>query len=143
MDLTLEHTVNADAASRLTGITTFTNDYSARFRWMVTKSTQAAFISQLQEMTGLISKENVTTELRPRRIQRDNEDLQNITKQILDTNNLFQTHDASEVLYNISTGKGTTEKIRESLLNVPTKEKLNTRNSSMLARVILKSLKGQ
>ena len=29
----------------------------------------------------------------------------------------------SEVLYNINTGKGTTEEIRESLLNVPTKGK--------------------
>ena len=31
-DLTLEQTINADAASRLTGITPFTNDYSARLR---------------------------------------------------------------------------------------------------------------
>ena len=123
VDLTLEQTINADAASRLTGITSFTNDYSARLRWMETKATRASFISLLQEMTGLVSKEDVTAELRPRRIQRDNEDLRKITKQILDTSNLFETLNASEVLYNISTGKGTDEEVRESLLNVPTKGK--------------------
>ena len=87
VDLTLEQTINADAASRLTGITAFTNDYYARLRWMITKSTRASFISLIQEMAGLISKEDVTSELRERRIRRDNEDLQKIMKQIQDTNN--------------------------------------------------------
>ena len=63
VDLTLEQTINADAACRLTGITSFTNDYSARLRWMITKATRASFITLLQEMTGLINKEDVTPEL--------------------------------------------------------------------------------
>jgi len=33
IDLTLEQTVNADAARKLTGITYFTNSISARQRW--------------------------------------------------------------------------------------------------------------
>ena len=70
VDLTLEQTINADAASRLTGITSFTNDYSARLRWMITKATRASFITLLQEMTGLINKEDVTPELSQRRTQR-------------------------------------------------------------------------
>ena len=41
----------------------------------------------------------------------------------MDTSNPFETHNASEVLYNISTGKGTDEEVRESLLNVPTEGK--------------------
>lgn len=63
VDLTLEQTVNADAASRLTGITSATNSYSARLRWMITKSTRASFTSLVQEMAGLIEKDDVAAEL--------------------------------------------------------------------------------
>ena len=37
VDMTLEQTVNADAASRLTGISSFMQSNNARKRWMVTK----------------------------------------------------------------------------------------------------------
>ena len=50
VDLTLEQTVNADAASRRTGISAATNNYSSRLRWMVTKSTRAAVVSMAQDM---------------------------------------------------------------------------------------------
>lgn len=73
-DVALEQTINADAASRLTGITSFTNDYSARLRWTITKATRASFITLLQEMARLITKEDFTLELHLRRIQQDNED---------------------------------------------------------------------
>ena len=123
VNLTLEQTINADAASRMIGIKSFTNDYSARLRWMVTKATRASFITSLQEMTGLITKEDITTELHPRRIERDNADLQKIITQICNTNNPFQQNLAPETLYNISTGKGAREDIKKSLLGVPTKGK--------------------
>ena len=42
VDLTLEQTVNADAASRQTGLVLATNNYCARLRWMLTKSSRAA-----------------------------------------------------------------------------------------------------
>ena len=71
VDLTLKQTVNADAASWLTGITSGTNSYSARLRWMITKSTSASFTSLVQEMAGLIKKDDVAAELRPARIERD------------------------------------------------------------------------
>ena len=123
VDLTLEQTINADAASRLTGITAFTNDYSARLRWMITKSTRASFITLLHEMAGMITKEDVTGELQPKQIQRDGEDLRKIIKHICDTNNPFDINNAPETLYNISTGKGASEEIKQSLLAVPTKGK--------------------
>ena len=74
-DLTLGQIINADAASHLTGITAFTNDYSARWRWMIKKSTRVSFISLLHNMAGMITKEYVTAELQPKRIQRDGEHL--------------------------------------------------------------------
>ena len=65
VDLTLEQTINADAASRLTGINSFTNNYTARLRWMITKSTLASFITSLLEMTGLNTKEDATQYVQP------------------------------------------------------------------------------
>ena len=41
--LTLDQTISADAASRLTGVTSATNSYSARLRWMITESTHSLF----------------------------------------------------------------------------------------------------
>ena len=123
VDLTLEQTINADAASRLTGINSFTNNYAARLRWMITKSTRASFITSLLDMTGLNTKEDATQYVQPSRIRRDNEDLQKILKHICDTNNPFYENPEPDTLYNISTGKGVNEEIRKSLLQVPTKGK--------------------
>ena len=53
VDLTLEQTVNADAASRMTGYTASTNSYSGRLRWSVTKGGRAALISALYQMAGI------------------------------------------------------------------------------------------
>jgi hypothetical protein len=51
--LTIEQTVNTDAASRRTDLSSVTNNYSARMGWMLTKSARAAIISSVQEMVGL------------------------------------------------------------------------------------------
>lgn len=121
VDLTLEQTINADAASRLTGITSCTNSYSARLRWMVTKSTRASFVRLLEEMVGLNNSDEATAELMPKRIARDNRDLIKITQQIKDTQNPFlqPTTDNTELLVNISTGKAVSQEIKDVLLNVP------------------------
>ena len=79
--------MNADAASRLTGIVSATNNYAARLRWMITKSTRASFISLTQEMSGMISTNDVSAEQRPSRIERDRKDLNKILKQIEESRN--------------------------------------------------------
>ena len=123
VDLTLEQTVNTDAASRLTGISSATNSYTARLRWMVTKSTRASFISLVQEMAGLIVNDDVAAELRPARIDRDMRDLKKVMRQIEDSRNPFEmeveTEASQKKLFNINTGKATSDEIRESLLRIP------------------------
>jgi len=79
VDLTLEQTVNADAASRMTGMSSFTNNYSARLRWMLTKSARAAVISSVQEMAGLRGTADPTAELQGARIKRDCSDLRKVS----------------------------------------------------------------
>lgn len=122
VDLTLEQTVNADAASRLTGITSATNSYSARMRWMITKSTRASFTSLVQEMAGLIEKDDVSAELRPSRMERDVSDLKKVMNHIQDSCNPFEMDEeaqSKDKLFNINTGKATSPEICESLLKIP------------------------
>ena len=60
MDLTLEQTVNADAASRLTRIASFSKSVSARRRWMVTRSVRSELVSHLMEKSGQKPKSRVS-----------------------------------------------------------------------------------
>ena len=61
----------------------FTNNFAARLRWMVTKSTRASFVSLVQEMAGISHKEDTKAELKPSRMSRDNRDLERVQEQIL------------------------------------------------------------
>ena len=69
IDLTLEQTVNADASSHLS---TMTNNYSARFRWMATNAIRASFVNLIEEMAGLVATKDGTVELQPSRIRHHN-----------------------------------------------------------------------
>ena len=107
VDLTLEQTINADAASRLTLVTSTTNNYAARLRWMLTKSTRASITNQLQDMVGMVSKEDISAELKPHRIQRDSSDLSKVLEQMRGSYNPFvKEEEPSTTLFNIHTGKG-------------------------------------
>ena len=80
VDLTLEQTVNRDAASRQTGIAAFTQCVKTRKRWTITRTVRGAVVGCLHEMAGLTIREETSQELKPYRIVRDNSDLQNIIK---------------------------------------------------------------
>lgn len=53
IDLTLEQTINANAANKLKGISAFTNSLNARHKWSETHSTRMAIITELMEFLGL------------------------------------------------------------------------------------------
>ena len=116
VDLTLEQTINADAASRMTGYTDATNNYSARLRWSATKGARAALIGAMLDMAGLNATGDDQSHVSHSRIARDNKDLQNLLKTVDGFANPFTV--ASETLVNIQTGKAATNEITESLLNV-------------------------
>ena len=124
VDLTLEQTINADAASRRTGLSSVTNSYSARLRWMLTKSARAAVMSSVQEMAGLSGIDEPTADLKGARVKRDNNDLRKVVRQIQDTCNPFSNSAGeSPKLFNISTGKAATEETKACLLGVQTRGK--------------------
>ena len=115
-ELTLEQTINADAASRLTGIAAFTSSADARTRWMVTHSARSSHKGHLLEMAGLKPKEDSSKELRRHRIERDHEDLSKITSFMQDTLNPFTTNSDDDNIYCLTTGKAATDGVKMDLL---------------------------
>ena len=89
VDLTLEQTINADAASRLTGIAAFSYSDPARRRWMLTRGARSGIVGGLFEKAGLKTAEDVSKSLRPHRIKKDHEDLKKIMDGISNTMNPF------------------------------------------------------
>ena len=133
VDLTLEQTINADAASRLTGVARFGHSDSARKKWMITRSARSEIVGLLLEKAGLKSKEDVSKELRPHRVQKDNADIKKVTDGIKKTMNPFVTsaEEPDVNLYCLTTGKQTSEGVRDDCWDVFRKEKPGVRSSKM------------
>ena len=117
VDLTLEQTINANAASRRSGISAFTTNYSARRRWMTTHATRSTILGHLFDIAGLQKLEDTTRELEHSSILRDNNDLQKVIDGIVNTLNPFDAVYADENLYCLSTGKPTSPDIKTELLH--------------------------
>ena len=104
IDLTLEQTVNRDAASSATGITHFANSESA-FRRCCTNLTQRNMsVSELKEMSGYHAGENPANQMRNHRIIRDKNDSQLFHEALRNTCDPFSPTTPIE-LVNIVTGK--------------------------------------
>ena len=118
VDFTLEQTINADGASRQTGVSSMTNNYNARLCWMLTKAARASFIDKVNDLAAISDKEDVTSDLQSSRLRRKATDLQSMIDQILETCNPFQDLN-SESLFNIHTGKAASDAVKQCLLNIP------------------------
>ncbi|GFY39739.1 uncharacterized protein TNIN_91131 [Trichonephila inaurata madagascariensis] len=68
IDLTLEQTINAEAARRLSGIAHFTS-IAASQRWTKSHSIRAAIISHVLDVCGLKQLQDVSADLQPNRIK--------------------------------------------------------------------------
>ncbi|GFX71542.1 uncharacterized protein TNCV_2695301 [Trichonephila clavipes] len=69
IDLTLELTINAEAARRLSGIAHFTNSITARQRWSKSHSIRVAIISHVLDVCELKQLQDVSADLQPNRIK--------------------------------------------------------------------------
>ncbi len=93
VDITLEQTVNRDAAFRHSGIASFTQNINARKRWTIIRSFRGAIVSSLLETAGITLMEDSVQELKPSRIDRDNRDLSNAIAGIENALNPFSIDD--------------------------------------------------
>jgi len=116
VDMTLEQTVNANAASRQTGMASFVHSETARRRWMVTRAIRSEIVGNLMCQAGMHFPEDITKDLRQNRIKKDNEDFSKLVQGIKSTMNPFaqQSHDN---LYCITSGKKLPDRIKEDVLS--------------------------
>ena len=120
VDITLEQTVNCDAASRRTGIASFSNATASRSRWMITHAVRSSIVANLMAKAGINPTEDSSKELKHHRQKRDSEDLQKIIKGFEATMNPF-TIVPDENLYCITSGKKVRDDIKDDLLNIQAK----------------------
>ena len=115
IDLTLEQTVNRDAASSATGITHFANSESAFRRWCVSLRQRSMAVSEMKDMSGIQHGETPANQLRKRRIERHNNDVEKLLKMLDETCNPFAI-ESPDMLVNIATGKAATRATSTYLL---------------------------
>ena len=116
--LSLEQTVNADAASRLSGIAAFNQSVSARKRWMITSTERSTIVGNLLSKAGLVKQNEVHKELKPSKVRRDNEDLSKLIKGLCETMDPFGEDDADEALCCISTDQVIPPDIAHDILSI-------------------------
>ena len=115
MDLTLEQTVNKNAASRTRGITSFSNSHGAFRRWSITLTQRNMALTDLCELVSLPKGEEPVNQLRKWRIKRDNADMIVISKTVNNTSNPFADHSPAD-LVNVSSGRAANEATKRYLL---------------------------
>ncbi|CAK1581026.1 unnamed protein product [Parnassius mnemosyne] len=118
IDLTLEQTINADAAKRLVGIINFTNSISARQRWCLSHQIRSSITAYTYEATGLRKVQDVTADLRKHQLKKDTEQLQKFTSSFSKFMNPFDDSNDNNKLFNISNGKAASNEVAQFLLNV-------------------------
>lgn len=89
IDLTLEQTINADAANKLTGVSYTTNSIKARQRWCKSHSIRSKIIAHVMEEVDLRPDQDVTADLEQSRINRHSMQLENCINHIKQNMNPF------------------------------------------------------
>ena len=116
VDIVLEQTVNADAASRTTGISAFALSEGARNRWMMTHSVRSSLNGALLNIAGLQPAEETAKSLQTHRVKKDNEDIGKIIEGVSSTMNPFAPQTQSDDLYCLSTGVRVSDDVKQDLL---------------------------
>lgn len=122
IDLTLEQTVNADAAKRLTGVTHFTNSISARQQWAKSHGLRSYIISHVFEYSGLKKIQDATSRLEKYQIVKDSESVLAFVNKLKNNLNPFDNEKLDkDQLYNIKSGRTAPDSVAEFLQNVEKK----------------------
>ena len=82
-------------------------------------------------MAGMITKEDVTAELQPKRIQRDGEHLRKIIEHICDTNNPFDVNNSLKHFITLALERVQVKKSNKASLQFQPKERPDMKHSSI------------
>lgn len=115
IDITLEQTINANAANKLTGISAFTNSINARQRWAETHSLRTAIITELLQFLGLAKYSDSGSKYQTKMF---NKQLIRFVRELGENINPFGEELNPNNLFNLSSGRAASEAITEFLLNI-------------------------
>ena len=118
IDLTLEQTVNTDAACQRKGILALTNSISARQRWAQSHFIRTSIISQLFQDLDLTIKEDVSQDLKSSQISQNSTQPAKLIEMIKLTMNPFSPDIEKSCSFNITSGKSANDEVASFLLNV-------------------------
>ena len=114
----MEQTINSDTASQRSGIISLSNSISARQLWAQNHSIVTSILSKLFGELGIISREDISEELKLPRVKQNCHQLEKIISSINDTMNPFASTIEKEHLFNIANGKAVLGETANSLTNV-------------------------
>ena len=109
IDLTLEQTINAEAASQHLWILFITNSVSARRLWAESHYLRTSIVSTLLEHLGLTKKDDVSQHIKPNKIKKANASVRQVLHVLREMVNPFEMTGES-LLFNIVTGKSNFQK---------------------------------
>lgn len=118
IDLTLEQTINADAARKLTGIIHLTDSISARQRWARSHDIRSTVITHVMEEAGLGKTQDISAELQASSIKKSSEQLTNFMKTFDQYINPFSHDLPVDQLFNIASGKAAAPQVEKFLLSI-------------------------
>ena len=106
IDLTLEQTVNRDAASPMRGIVGFHYSQNAITRWCITSTQRGMSVTELRTIAGLEAEEQPAAQLRASRIEKDSQHRDILINAITESCDPFSLPSTEcPCLLNIATGK--------------------------------------
>ncbi|CAG9834603.1 unnamed protein product [Diabrotica balteata] len=118
IDLTLEQTINADAARTLTGISHLTHSISARQRWARSHDIRSSIITHVLDELGITKKQDISPELQPHNIKNSCQQLEKFINAFDQYVNPFGLDLSPDQLFNIGSGKAASSQVEEFLLNI-------------------------
>ena len=116
VDLSLEQSVNRDAASSMRGIVAFRNNQNAMRRWSITMTQRAMAVTELRTFAGLDVGEHAAAQCRPSKIRKDHRQMNALGQKIEESCNPFK-EDGPDQLVNVATGHVAVKATQDYLLN--------------------------
>ena len=117
IDLTLEQTVNAEAARQHLGLLSITNSISARQCWAESHYLRTSIVSTLLEHLGMTKKDDISQHIKPNRIKKTNASVRQVLHVLREMVNPLEMAEESP-LFNIVTGKSVMSETENFFLNI-------------------------
>ncbi|CAG9762688.1 unnamed protein product [Ceutorhynchus assimilis] len=118
IDLSLEQTVNADAASKASGVINLTDSFSARQRWSITHAVRTHATTMMTELCGMKKGDDTVKDLKKSTIQHWRKKLVTLLDFMQNCTNPFSKNLEKSHLYNVSSGQTVSDEIYEFLSSV-------------------------